>query len=188
MWRRSFLLLIPLVLLLLTVVITSAKRPAKPKIPRISLQSDEQNPLGLECKSDCTEAVPREPIAELTWRATEAELNQQSLEVTAYKNGFEKGLLVRLFPRTIEPPGIVSQPESSQQQQQLPGLDRITISQVNVFSEPDVVVVRVAGVQGGVNYFWRLSNAEGSVTLSSVVRCKVLACPTDLRPEGNVIR
>ena len=184
MWRRSFLLLLPLILLLLTVVITSAKRPAKPKIPRISLQS---NPLGLECKTDCTEAVPREPIAELTWRATEAELNQQSLEVTAYKNGFEKGLLVRLFPRTVEPPGIVSPPEPSQQQQ-LPGLDRIAISQVNVLRESDLVVVRVAGVQGGVNYFWRLRNADGSVTLSSVVRCKVLACPTDLKPEGSVIR
>ena len=187
MWRRSFLLLLPLILLLLTVVITSAKRPHKPKIPKIPFQSDKQNPLGLECKTDCTEAVPREPIAELTWHATEAELNQQSLEVTAYKNGFEKGLLVRLFPRTIEPPGIVSQPEPSQQQQ-LPGLDRIAISQVNVLREPDLVVVRVAGVQGGVNYFWRLRNADGSVTLSSVIRCKVLACPTDLKPEGNVIR
>jgi hypothetical protein len=184
MWRRSFLLLLPLLLLLLTVVITSAKRPPKLKIPRISLQADEQNPLGLDCKTDCTEAVPREPIAELTWRATEAELNQQSLEVTAYKNGFEKGLLVRLFPRTIEPPGI-SQPQPSQQQP-LPGLDRIAISQVNVLS--DLIVVRVAGVQGGVNYFWRLRNADGSVTLSSVVRCKVLACPTDLKPEGSVIR
>jgi hypothetical protein len=187
MWRRSFLLLLPLILLSLTVVITSAKRPRKPKIPRIVLQADEQNPLGLQCKTDCTEAVPREPIAELTWRATEAELNQQSLEVTAYKNGFEKGLLVRLFPRTIEPPGIISQPAPSQQQP-LPGLDRIAISQVNVLSEPGLVVVRVAGVQGGVNYFWRLRNADGSVTLSSVVRCKVLACPTDLKPEGSVIR
>lgn len=184
MWRRSSLLLLPLILLSLTVLITSAKRPTKLKIPKIS---DAQNPLGLECKTDCTEAVPREPIAELTWRATEAELNQQSLEVTAYKNGFEKGLLVRLFPRTIEPPGVVSQPEPSQQQQ-LPGLDRIAISQVNVLREPELVVVRVAGVQGGVNYFWRLRNADGSVTLSSVIRCKILACPTDLKPEGNQLR
>lgn len=187
MWRRSSLLLLPLILLSLTVLITSAKRPNKLKIPKISLPFNEQNPLGLECETDCTEAVPREPIAELTWRATEAELNQQSLEVTAYKNGFEKGLLVRLFPRTIEPPGVVSQPEPPQQQQ-LPGLDRIAISQVNVLRDPDLVVVRVAGVQGGVNYFWRLRNADGSATLSSVVRCKVLACPTDLKPEGNVIR
>jgi hypothetical protein len=184
MWRRSHLLLLPLILLLLTVLITSARRPTN---PAIALQSDEQNPLGLECKTDCTEAVPREPIAELTWRATEAQLNQQSLEVTAYKKGFEKGLLVRLFPRTIEPPGVVSQPEPSQQQQ-LPGLDRIAISQVNVLRERDLVVVRVAGVQGGVNYFWRLRNADGSVTLSSVIRCKILACPTDLKPEGNQLR
>jgi len=187
MWRRSYLLLLPLILLLLTVLVTSAKRPAKPKLPKIPLQSDEQNPLGLTCKTDCTEAVPREPIAELTWRATEAELNQQSLEVTAYKNGFQKGLLVRLFPKTIEPPGIVSQPQPSQQQQ-LPGLDRIAISQVNVLRQSDLVVVRVAGVQGGVNYFWRLRNADGSVSLSSVIQRKILACPTDLKPEADVIR
>ena len=187
MWRRSLLLLLPLILLLLTVLITSAKRPTKPKIPKLSSQSDVQNPRGLECKTDCTDAVPREPIAELTWRATEAELNQQSLEVTAYKNGFEKGLLVRLFPRTIEPPGIVSQPQSSPQQQ-LPGLERIAISQVNVLKESDLVVVRVTGVQGGLNYFWRLRNADGSETLSSVVQRKILACPTDLKPEGEVIR
>lgn len=184
MWRRSHRLLLPLVLLLLTVMFISAGRPTRPEI---SSQSDGQNPLGLECKTSCTEAVPREPIAELTWRATEAQLNQQSLEVTAYKNGFEKGLLVRLFPRTIEPPGVVSQPEPSQQQQ-LPGLDRIAISQVNVLRESDLVVVRVAGVQGGVNYFWRLRNADGSVTLSSVIRCKILACPTDLKAEGNQLR
>jgi hypothetical protein len=187
MWRRSYLLVLPIILLLLTVLITSAKRPVKPKIPKISVQSDPQNPLGLECKTDCTEAVPREPIAELTWRATEAELNQQSLEVTAYKNGFEKGLLVRLFPRTSQPPGIVSQPETSPQQP-LPGLDRIAISQVNVSKDPDLVVVRVAGVQGGVNYFWRLRNADGSVSLSSVIQRKILACPTDLKPEADVIR
>lgn len=187
MWRRSYLFLLPLILLVLTVLVTSAKRPNRLRVPKISLQSDPRNPLGLECKTDCTEATPREPIAELTWHATEAELNQQSLEVTAYKNGFEKGLLVRLFPRTIEPPGIVSQPAPSQQQP-LPGLDRIAISQVDVLKEPGLVVVRVAGVQGGVNYFWRLRNADGSVTLSSVIRCKILACPTDLKPEGNVIR
>lgn len=187
MWRRSYLLLLPLILLLLTVLITSAKRPIKPKIS--PLQSDEQNPLGLTAKTDCTDAVPRrEPIAELTWRATEAELNQQSLEVTAYKNGFEKGLLVRLFPKTTEPPGIVSQPESSPQQP-LPGLDRIAIAQVNVLRETDQVVVRVAGVQGGLNYFWRLRKADGSAILSSVIQRKILACPTDLRPaEGVVIR
>jgi hypothetical protein len=181
MWRRSYPLLFLMILLTLTVLIISARWPTNPEV---SLQSDGDNPLGLRVEAACSEELIREPIAVLTWRATEAQLDQQSLEVTAYKNGFEKGLLVRLFPRITGTPGAGDQTEPSQQQQ-LPGLDRIAIAQVNLLRDRGLVEVRVAGVQGGVNYFWRLRSADGSIALSSVIRRKILACPTDLKPQES---
>jgi hypothetical protein len=160
-------------------------------------------PGGLECRVYCSDVKPRTSVAEIVWRATptratpqdlEASLAQQGIEVTVYKDGFERGTYASLF--SIQRGRSFSLNPTRAIEARIPGLDQLTITDVRPVrpeavqdksfrGASNVVAVEVEGLEPGLNYFWRVPRADAARAMKEVgevVRCQAATCPADFQP------
>jgi hypothetical protein len=186
-------------LLLILLLLSSPVIKARHQTELAPAAGQEIAPAGLECKTYCSDVKLRTPIAELTWPASAtASLERQGLEVTVYKNGFERGLSARLL--------VVRQGEKfslqraaaavSSSAQRVPGLDKLVVVGVRTrsmrlrASSVNTITVQVEGLEPGLNYYWRvLSNTSGTNWVANrayqTVRCQAPVCPADMQPEES---
>ncbi|MGH9941930.1 MAG: hypothetical protein ACRD9R_06175 [Pyrinomonadaceae bacterium] len=163
----------------------------------------------LICEVTCDKTKPRTPIAVLIWKAAEtplvaralaARVSGQGLEVTVYKDGFEKRAFAAL-PSIRRNARLVLRQSETARQQRVPGLERLVVVDVVPLSDAadpnrldrvrstagrfTYVAVRVEGLEPGLNYFWRAPSTTGGVraTGGAVVRCQAPVCPADFRSD-----
>lgn len=151
---------------------------------------------------DADNARPRRAaLAEITWRASSAQLSPQDLEsqaalqgieVTVYKDGFNRGRFANLF--SVKQGQSFSMQDNQDLNTRIPGLDRLTILNVrpvggrdaagNTLNAPsNKVAVEVEGLEAGLNYFWRVTSVSADRKLTSeIVRCQAPTCPVDFQP------
>jgi hypothetical protein len=175
MLQRANLLSVTLVVLSLIIFLATVWRTDK------SGWAFQDDPSALACKMSCSDTELRTSIAELTWQADTlpTDLSQQALEVTVFKDGFQRGIKARLTPVQNGQQFTLFTPLN----QSAPGLERLVLADVQTLPGGRVQV-RVKGPEAGLNYFWRLQTADGSTTLSKTVRCQAPVCPAD-EPRGT---
>lgn len=127
-------------------------------------------------------------------------LGRQTIDVTTYADGFERQLFATLTDPAVgkkfrtRAPG--QQYEQTKQPKDLgkslPGLGRLAITDVVTASAPatasplrllmapgirtETVVVRISGLEGGMDYQWRVPSFAGGTV---VVTCTAARCPVD---------
>lgn len=152
------------------------------------------------CQMTCSPDKPRTAVASISWsvaqpvtdpQALTAGMTQQSLEVTTFKDGFQRGAFAQLAPGANQTFGFRAAPA---QPSNLPGLTGLSVARVTTLqdritagapsglmppsanNDPNrVVVVEVEGLEPGLNYYWRRT-PQGPV-----VRCQAPICPSDSR-------
>jgi hypothetical protein len=167
-----------------------------------------QNGVGqVQCVAYCRKDKPRTPVVEVRWRVSTQPLsanemalrmNQQNLEVTVYKDGYGRGLYASL-PSAAPTERFLMNADSPQAQSQIPGLSHLVVTDVVTSKEPEKgpnfelfaagldsaewIIVKIEGVEPGLNYYWRLPSVAGNQT---VVSCRASVCPGDRksRPPG----
>jgi hypothetical protein len=152
----------------------------------------------------CSPDKPRTVVAEISWplprpaanpQALTEGLAQQTLDVTTFKDGFDKGVFAQL--------GSVRQNQAFTSRAAQPdvsstaSLQSLVVTKVSTLQErvssgargspsdlmppsagndaSRVVVVEIEGLEPGLNYYWR--RAPGG----PVVRCQAPVCPFDSR-------
>lgn len=157
------------------------------------------------CSAYCSREHLGLSVIELRWPLSEspagaadakALLAKQTIEVTTYADGFERKLFATLtgpavgkrFQMAENGDRYKDRPKS------LPGLGRLAITDVVTASEPAAasplrllmapgiraatVVVRISGLEGGMDYKFRLPSASSSGG-TVVVTCTAARCPVD---------
>lgn len=217
MLRRFSALPLSFSLLLLSVVCAAAQSmlpdgqtntaPAAPCGQTLYVSSAQSAPE-LICEVSCDKVKPRTPFAVLIWKVAEtpvdaqaltARLATQGLEVTVYKDGFDKQKFAALPSLRREGRFLVRQ-SSAASQRRTTGLDQLVVVDITPLSEPSdparfdpsrrragrfsYVAVRVEGLEPGLNYFWRVSSETGDrQAAGAIVRCQAPVCPADFRSD-----
>ncbi len=171
MQQRRRILSATLLVLALCIFLASAWRLSPPTI------AVQDGPIELKSKTFCSDTQLRTPVVELTWRASQDDLDKQMLEVTEYKDGFKRGLLNRLtsvgrdqtFARVM--PDNLRTEDAVQQ-------TRLSLTK-RVIQADGRVSIRITGLSPGINYSWRICSATNGEVLSEVVRSQSPICPAD---------
>ena len=160
---------------------------------------------GAICSAYCSREHAGLSVIELRWPLSEspagaadakALLAKQTIDVTTYADGFERGLFARLTEPVVGK-RFQSATDGDRYQngsKSLPGLGRLAITDVVTASEPAAasplrllmapgirsatIVVRISGLEGGMDYKWRLPSASPSGG-TVVVTCTAARCPVD---------
>lgn len=134
-----------------------------------------------------------------------ANVSRQELEVTVYRDGFSRGLFANLL--SADRDAGLRRLNDSPAQGGGPGLEGLTVTEVRRRGDDEgarresrfneglsgarasrlrggaTVVVRVEGLEPGLNYFWRVPAGSGRRRAAGqVVQCKAPVCPVDSRP------
>lgn len=170
----------------------------------LSLAQTEEPPSGAVCSAYCSPEHAGLSVMELSWPLPESAVSpaeaksllaRLTIDVTTYVDGFERQLYASVgelaagkrFVAVARPAGAYGAENS------LPGLQRLAITDVVTASAPaaasnlrlltapgirtGTVVVRVSGLEGGMDYKWRLpAHSGGSVLLT----CTAARCPVDV--------
>ena len=162
----------------------------------------------LQCQTYCNSTVQGISKARLTWKpprsyldpklstsAGMADVVRQRVDVSVYKQGFEKNIYAMtsiyrresekgmnvIKSRTFQPIYVTdpkSQPAAFENVGQTMNLSVADIAPAEARS--DAFEIHVEGLAGGVNYFWRvLSLTNDGWVPSDVIRCQALVCPVD---------
>ena len=156
----------------------------------------------IECISYCSTTRPGTVVMEVKVRLADhllseadlrSKIRQQGLEVTVYDEGFERGLFATVS--TLKPKALFR----AQTRRKMPGLERLVITDVatrleksaqsfllmqpatNLEMQPpyettagaEWVMIRLAGVDPGLEYTFRVSGGR------SVVTCEAAVCPVN---------
>lgn len=131
----------------------------------------------------CSQTKPRTGIAELSWRTEKRLFNKQRLDVTVYKQGFEKDLYTILWPIRAEQQFQIPRSNKLEETSRALALNAVN---VNVDEKQDSIVVKLEGLEPGLVYFWRICTLSNKGWRpSSVVRCEAPVCPADMKEEEN---
>jgi hypothetical protein len=173
---------------------------------RALAQAPQQTPrveprLTVTVEVFCSDTKLRTSNARIRWSLPRAALDasglaslaaaKQSLEVTVYKNGFDKGLLASLSVSQATP----DRPVVPQAQTRQPPLRAFQIALIGVEQPRTPFAPDAAGemsaivedLEPGVNYTWRIAidTAAGRIVSPSVTS-QALTCPADLVPTTGV--
>ena len=161
--------------------------------------------IALTCEHFCSDTKLRTSNARLRWTLTRAAISAsnmenlaaaaQTLEVTVYKYGFDKGLMVALplSPATPDRPVLaVAAPQAAAQvnPQQVRAF-QIRLIQIeplrSATADADAQMGAVVeNLEPGVNYTWRIAiNTPAGRILSRPTTCQAHVCPADLVPTPN---
>ena len=156
--------------------------------------------IALTCEQFCSDTKLRTSNARLRWTLTRAALAasnlenlaaaSQTLEVTVYKNGFDKGLMVALplSPATPDRPVLaVAAPQAAAQvnpqqvrafQIRLIQIEPLRAATADAEAQMGAVV---ENLEPGVNYTWRIAiNTPAGRIVSRPTTCQAHVCPADL--------
>lgn len=170
-------------ILLFLVLVSCFSISAEAQRRRNRFRQQAPSSTALECRVFCSDEKLRTPVAELTWRSTQALLSAVRIEVTVYKDGFKTGAYASLDS---------NQGNRSYQSQKgrggqdlIPGLSQLVVVDVRSLRErPGLVAVRIEGLEPGLNYFWRVvSKANGRQMAGVTARCQAPVCPADMQPN-----
>ena len=164
------------------------------QLPAENARAESPSGLTLTCEVFCSQTKLRTGNARLRWRidpaararsglATLAEA-KQTLELTVFDQGFEKGLFVTMpvsQPVTGRAVAALAQgkpPTLRAYQVQLIAIERAPERAADATSEMSVVI---ENLEPGMNYSWRLTiEAPKGRLVSAVVTCKASICPADI--------
>lgn len=176
--------------------------PATESVAEI-LDEEEQLSVGVGAEAYCSPTKPGTALVELKWRVSNRRMSQpelsaraaqQDVEVTVYRDGFERGLFARL-PSVAPRARFTVAPQAATAGQAIPGLAKLTVTDVvtsrdtnrpdrmRLFSpaadDTEFVVTQIEGLEPGLNYYWRLpSVVDGQ---RPVVTSAGPVCPVDYR-------
>jgi hypothetical protein len=157
--------------------------------------------LSVTCETFCSETKLRTTNARIRWslpRAALAAINltslsaaSQRLEVTVYKNGFDKGLSVAL-PISAATPArpvlpLAQTPQTSATQPRAFQIRLIEIEQPRAADAAATEMgVVIENLEPGVTYTWRVAiDTPAGRIVSSPTRCQARVCPADsIRTTG----
>ena len=120
---------------------------------------------------------------------------QQVLDITVYKDGFQRGLYKTVNPGAVQPEFHLAQP---QQEQKIPGLQNLRVTQFGTTQEhpkeslhmlmrpmpgEESAAVKIEGLSPGMEYFVRLSSLDA---VQKTVSFTAAICPVDyVHPKGH---
>ncbi|MFN8061468.1 MAG: hypothetical protein U0Q12_20080 [Vicinamibacterales bacterium] len=147
--------------------------------------------LAITAETFCSDTKLRTSNARLRWTATRAaaadvaSVAGQRLEVTVYKNGFDKGLLATLAldgATPERPVQAVVAPQARQATLRAFQIRVIAVEQVRAIAEGSLEMTAVVeDLEPDVNYTWRVVMGTGaSRVVSAPTTVRALACPADL--------
>ena len=150
------------------------------------------------CTSYCSREQPGTSVIEILWRfsptplavaESRKRLTQQTIQVSVYKDGFERGLFATL-------PSVTPKAIFRLNKAQIPGMRNLVVTRVGTTSDTSArtrlrllnapgapaesAAVRVDGVQPGMAYTWRVPAIAGGFQL---VTCRAAICPVDSEAE-----
>jgi hypothetical protein len=163
-----------------------------------------QNIILVRSQTYCSSDHPGVSIAELQWpiaaqglttTAVRAAVDRQVLEVTVYKDGFDRGLYKSIQPGRPEARFEFAKPELTKS---IPGLANLRLTTIGTSTEQakpglrmlsapipgrESMVAKIEGLEGGMRYFWRvapLGETRQNVALTAAI------CPVDwIEPPGG---
>lgn len=180
-----------------------AGKPIRQPIPQ-QLADQGEDTQWAQCESYCDPYKPGTSIAEVRWKVSDEILGltelknrtaQEVVEVSVYKDGFERGLYASISP--TEGRHEFSLVNNQPARRQLPGLNRLVLVGLTTSRSPTKgfrmlasdpaggegqwAVAKVEGLEPGLLYFWRVQtkNASLSATGARVVSCQAATCPVD---------
>jgi hypothetical protein len=144
----------------------------------------------------CSRTQPGNSVAEVQWplspKAGTANLRtlveQQILDVTVYKDGFERGLYKTVKPGVARPEFRLSRPT---EMPDIPGMQRLKLTQfgtsqehsqegLRVLAHPtsgqESAAAKLEGLEAGLKYFVRLSSPNAA---PKIVSFTAASCPVD---------
>jgi len=164
--------------------------------------SSAQEANGPRAEAYCSPNEPGLSVAEVQWPlAAQGEANlsglvqQQVMDVTVYKDGFERGLYKTVKPGLPQHEFSLAKPPA--EQKEIPGLQNLSLSQFGTSQEPQKEGLRMLmrplagresadaklqGLDPGMKYFVRISAPGGQ----QLVSFTAAICPVDnLLPKGH---
>ena len=169
-------------LLLLLVVLSFLPASVEAQRRRPARFRQQPTSPAFECRVFCSEEKLRTPVAELTWRSTEARLSTSRIEVTVYKDGFQTGSYVALG--STEGARSIRLPQTRKTQELIPALTELVVVEARSSRvRSGAVAVRIEGLEPGLNYFWRVvSTTTGRQIAEGTTKCQAPVCPADMQP------
>lgn len=155
----------------------------------------------MECISYCSPSRPGTVIMEVKWRLADHSLgvtelqataSQQGLDVTVYRDGFDRGLYVSV--PSVKPKAVFRMPATTPAllaERKPPGLEKLVITGVatradkpstqflllpptsGAAADAEWFTVRMEGLDPGMEYTYRVPGGK------SVVTCQAVVCPVD---------
>jgi hypothetical protein len=168
-------------------------------------QNNSGNVILARYQAYCSSDQPGVSIAELQWPIAsqgliapdvKAAVDRQLLEVTIYKDGFDRGLYKRIQPGRPDARFDFAKPEVTKP---IPGLTNLRLtsigtstekakSELRMLSEPipgrESMVAKVEGLEAGMRYFWRITSAG---EIGQTIALTAAICPVDWikPPDGG---
>ena len=140
----------------------------------------------LSVEVGCAEDDPRTGFADIGWSARPDLLERQRLDVTIYKDGFERGYFVVLPLGRTDDGFLHARPGQEMQEQPYGRALRLRVTDVGRPERQAAVSVRVEGLDAGLEYFWRvLTRTETGWVPSPIVRRSAPTCVADYQRQGG---
>jgi hypothetical protein len=183
---------------LLLLVITPASFPAAiAQIPAETSQPRTESALAVTCEVFCSQTKLGSSNARIRWSVSSPALAasgvslataKQSLDVSVFYKGLDKGLYVtlpisgRTPQRAVAPQGQSKQAALRAYQFQIVEIEQPKTPQAAESTSGQMGVV-IEGLEPGVNYTWRVAiETPSGKVVSAPVTCQASTCPVDLIP------
>jgi hypothetical protein len=179
-------------LLVLIILLSSFSISVEAQRRRSRFRQQTTASPAFECRVYCSDEQLRTPVAELSWRSSEARMGETQIEVTVYKDGFKKGLYATLD--SSKGSRSFQSQKSRVAQDLIPGLSQLVVVDTSNLADPSnpsnlrvrsgMVAVRIEGLEPGLNYTWRVvSKASGRQVTGVTATCQAPVCPADMQPD-----
>jgi hypothetical protein len=172
----------------------------------IQQPGDKDNSEWAQCETYCDPYKPGTSVAEIRWRVSPQDLttneliartSDEVLEVSVYKDGFQRNLYADV--QTLDGTRNFSLLNVAPAQRRIPGLDKLVLVDMNTSPQEtkgfrllaedpaggggEWAVAKVHGLQPGLLYFWRVKVRTSGTSPQgvTVISCQAATCPVDSR-------
>jgi hypothetical protein len=153
--------------------------PAIVKIRPTYTPSARNQPLQVE--AFCSPTQFHTSIVRVSWQASQAEAENQELQVTTFKTGFEKGVFGALAPLSDKRLRLTGM--AKEKQATTAGLQRLQVALYNYDQEHTLVNVEISNLEPGLLYFLRLQSKGETVGRMMSVEAPI--CVADIETGGE---
>lgn len=166
------------------VAATEAPAPLERTVKQPEVPAPEKEAGGLLIETFCSPTRIRTGVARLSWETKPELVESQRIEVTIFKDGFQKGLfgsMIPLKPRQPFQPPEVKEPEL----RALAPVTDLRLADVRFEREQGVNNIEVEGLEPGLIYFWRLFTLiDDEWVPGETVQVEAPVCVADMK-EGE---